>query len=292
MDAEVATTTRATATSPLTFPLFSNLPPELRNHIWRDALPNRVGPALCSYRKGLWRPRRLTASDEGYDPENDELNLLFEFRYDLLDGAQVKVPLLLVNREARSVALPWVREQGIEIRPPCGDGQDPMFVRPFSLARDALYVPVGEWDEFIAEPLERSFEPDLIERHLDVVPHVTRLAVPEVLLERHMRSLDEMFQNFFCLEVLLVVLLDASPDLPDAEGDGCGAPAQWEFLSGGFEPIVWDHRREEFSPASHVHENHRALYEKIEQASTEIGIGLSHAHMGSFEIQPCYARRR
>ncbi|KAI1636084.1 hypothetical protein F4809DRAFT_406293 [Biscogniauxia mediterranea] len=288
MDAE-ATTTRTTVTSPFTFPLFSNLPPELRNHIWRDALPNRVGPALCFYRKGLWRPRRLTATDEGYDPENDELNLLFEFRYDLLDGAQVEVPLLLVNREARSVALPWVREQGIAIRP-CGDGQDPTFVRPFSLTRDALYVPVEKWDEFIAEPLERPFEPDLIERHIDVVPHVTRLAVPEALLERHMRSLDEMFQNFFRLEVLFVVL-DASPDLPDAEGDS-EAPAQWEFLSGGFEPIVWDRRREEFSSASHVHGNHRALYEKLEQASMEIGIGISNAHMDSFEIQPCYARRR
>ncbi|KAI0595946.1 hypothetical protein F4775DRAFT_566676 [Biscogniauxia sp. FL1348] len=285
-----ATAPSAAAITSSTFPLFANLPPELRNHIWRDALPARVGPTLCPYKRGLWRPRRLGASDEGHDPSNDELNLLFEFRYDLLDGTQFAVPLALVNREARSVALPWAREQGIEIRAR-GDGRrDPLFVRPFGLTRDALYVAAEQWDDFLVEPLERPFEPDLVERHLDVVPYVTRLAVPEVLLERHVDSLDEMFRNFYRLEILFVVF-DAPSDLLRVDGDS-GAPAQWEFTSGGFGPIVWNHHRGDFSFISHVCADHRAVYSRIEQASTAIGNGLSSNHIDNFEIRPCYARRR
>lgn len=104
------------ATNSSTFPLFSSLPPELRNQIWCVAMPDKVGPAFYFYRKGCWCPRSLSKSDEEYGPEYDENILFFEFRYDLLDDAQFEVPLVFVNREARGIALAWVREQGIELR--------------------------------------------------------------------------------------------------------------------------------------------------------------------------------
>lgn len=125
------------ATNSSIFPLFSSLPPELRNQIWRDAVPDKVGPALYFYRNGYWCPRRLSKSDKGYDPEKDENNLNFEYRHDLLDDAQFEVPLVFVNLEARGIALAWVREQGIEIRF-CENRQHPIFVRPCDPMRDAL----------------------------------------------------------------------------------------------------------------------------------------------------------
>ena len=68
-------------------------------------MPDKFGPALYFYRKEYWCPRRLSKSDEAYDPENDENNLNFEFRLDLLDDAQFEVPLVFVNREACGIAL-------------------------------------------------------------------------------------------------------------------------------------------------------------------------------------------
>ena len=129
----------AAATNSSTFPLFSSLALELRNQIWRDALPNKVGPALYFYRKGCWCPRHLLQSDEEYDPKNHELNLNFEFRHDLLNVVQFKVPLFFVNREASNIALAWVREHGIEIRAR-ENRQSPVFVCPFNPIRDVLYI--------------------------------------------------------------------------------------------------------------------------------------------------------
>lgn len=97
---------------PASFVLFSSLAAELRNQIWRDALPHHIGPTLYSYRKrGCWCPRRLTESEPGYIAGNDDLNLAFEFRTELLDDDnQYHVPLFSVNREARSIVIAWLQE--------------------------------------------------------------------------------------------------------------------------------------------------------------------------------------
>jgi len=172
----------AAATNFSTFPLFSSLALELRDQIWRDALPNEVGPALYFYRKGCWCPRHLLQSDEEYDPENHEFNLNFEFRHDLLNVVQFKVPLFFVNREARNIALAWVREHGIEIRAR-EDRQSPVFVCPFNPIRDVLYIALDQWDEFLREPDDRCFQPDLLGPLINFkAADVTGIAVPEALL--------------------------------------------------------------------------------------------------------------
>jgi 2EXR family len=91
--------TKAAAAADTCFPLFSSLPRELRDQIWRNAMPSELRPALYLYRKGCWRPRRLLQHEEGYDPENDEYSLSFEFRYDLLDDTQLQVLLAFVQFE-------------------------------------------------------------------------------------------------------------------------------------------------------------------------------------------------
>lgn len=165
-----------------TFSLFPSLAPELRDRIWRDAMPGKVGPALYFYRKGCWSPRHLLQSDEEYNPENDELNLNFEFRHDLLDVVQFKVPLFFVNHEARNIALAWVRAHGIEIRAR-EDRQFPVFVCPFDPTRDVLYIALDKWDEFLREPDDRCFQQDLLGQLVIVKSaNITRIAVPEALL--------------------------------------------------------------------------------------------------------------
>jgi len=175
-------TMAAAATNSSTFPLFSSLALELRDQIWRDALPDKVGPALYFYRKGCWCPRYLSQSDEEYDPMDHELNLNFEFRHDLLDVVQFEVPLFFVNREARNIALAWVREHGIEMSAR-EDRQSPVFVCPFNPIRDVLYIALDKWDEFLREPDDRCFQPDILGQIITVKSaDVTRIAVPEALL--------------------------------------------------------------------------------------------------------------
>ena len=165
------------------FPLFSSLPLELRDQIWRDALPDQTRPALYFYRSECWCIRDLLPSDEEYHYQNDEPNLTFEFRYDLLDVVQFEVALFFVNREAHDIALAWMREHGIEIRAR-EDRQSPVFVCPFNLIRDVLYIALDKWDNFVREPdVQYSLRPDLRRRSIHIKPaDVTRIAVSEALL--------------------------------------------------------------------------------------------------------------
>ena len=277
------------ATNSSTFPLFSSLSPELRNQIWRDALPDKVGPALYFYRKGCWCPRRLSKSDEGYDTENDENNLNFEFRHDLLDDVQFEVPLVFVDREARGIALAWVREQGIEIRP-CEDRQYPVFVRPFDPMRDALYIAFNKWDDFLCEPDDRQFQPDLFEQLVDIKSDLTRIAVPEALLRSEVATLSEMFRYFFYLKVVFIIV-DAQPDLQSADKD-MKVQRRWEFESTQGEAFFWNDDRDGFDFGDSEYIGDEALYRLIEKASKGLGEGLVKNHIRSFEIRPLFVVRR
>lgn len=192
------------------FPLFSSLPPELRNQIWREAVRGKIGPALYFYSKGYWCPRRLSKFDEGYDPDDEEGNLYFKFRYDFLDHPQLEVPLFFVNREARGIALAWIREQGIKIRF-YENRQYPIFVRPFDPMHDARYIARDKWDELLCEPHDRGFQPDHFEKLLNIesaflcLKRLWEFKQPgrqELLLSK-ITTLSDLFQYFFKLKVLI-----------------------------------------------------------------------------------------
>ncbi|KAI9777874.1 MAG: hypothetical protein M1835_005119 [Candelina submexicana] len=270
------------------FPQFSTLAPELRNQIWADALPDEVGPALYFYRKGCWCFRRLARSDVGYDYDNDENNLNFEFRYDLLDDVQFEVPLLLVNREARGIALSWVRAQGTKIRL-CRDREYPVFKRPFNTTLDALYIPPDKWDEFLREPDDQLFHPDILDQLVTTVTHITRIAVPEALLRNEGTILSEMFQNYFNVKELFVVV-DAQPDLQSVDNVLKLQPP-WEFESTQGGAFIWNNDRGGFDPEDNNDNGHEALYRLIEEVNKGIGEGLINHHIRSFKIQPAYAVR-
>lgn len=278
------------ATHSSTFPLFSSLPRELRDQIWRDALPDKVGPALYFYRKGCWCPRRLSTSDEeGFDHENDENNLNFEFRHDLLDDIQFEIPLVFVNREARGNALAWVREQGIEIRPR-EDRQYPVFVRPFDPMRDALYIALDKWDDFLCEPDDRQSQPDLFERLVDIKSDLTCIAVPDALLRSEVATLPEIFRYFFHVKVLFIIV-DAQPDLQSADND-VKVQRRWEIESTQGGAFFWNDDRGGFDSGDSECIGDEALYRLIEEAKEGLGEELAKNYIRSFEIRPVFAVRR
>ncbi|KAI1084593.1 hypothetical protein F5B20DRAFT_212414 [Whalleya microplaca] len=287
----ISKTMTSIAISSSTFHLFSALPPELRNQIWRYALPDKVGPALYFYRKGCWCPRRLTESDQGYHPEDDELNLNFDFRYDFLDDVQVEVPLAFVNREARGIALAWVREQGVEMRPR-NNRSYPIFVRPLDPMRDALYITLDKWEDFIREPDERRFEPDLLNRLVDINPGITRIAISEALLQREGEALAEMFWNYYRVDSLLIIV-NAQADLQPVDND-IQVQRRWEFESVQGETFLWnlDRRRFDFEDSEDSEDTgDEDIYQRIAEVK-RLGRGLRDHDIHSFEVRLAFAVSR
>lgn len=282
-----------TTTNPSTFHFFSDLPPELRNQIWRNALPEKVRPGLYFYKKGYWCPRRLTESDEGYDPVRDDLNLLFEFRHDLLDKPQLELPLVFVNREARGIALTWVREQGITIRPrPNGNGgQYPAFVLPFDPMRDALYIAFDDWNDCMMEPYDRMEEPDLLDQNVEFIPEVTHIAVSEALLRREAAAIGGMFYHFYWLKVLFIIV-DAPPDLKPV-GNDMEVEQRWEFESAPGGTFFWkrDHGSFKFEGGEYL-SIYEPLYKFIEEVVQGLSDYLASNGIISLEIRPAFAIRK
>jgi len=123
------------------FHLFSNLPPELRNQIWHEALPE-IGPTLYFYKEECYELSMLTKSN---DPEDDPDRMVVEFNLDLLDPAPVDVPLVHVNLEARSIAMAWAHKQGLKIQK-FQTALPPVFVKAFDKRCDVLYIPLYNSD--------------------------------------------------------------------------------------------------------------------------------------------------
>ncbi|KAI3325710.1 hypothetical protein HD806DRAFT_521223 [Xylariaceae sp. AK1471] len=199
-----------------TFPLFSSLPPELRNQVWHNSLPG-VSRALYFYRKECWQPRLLSIFDEDFDPENAENNLIVELNHDLLDYVRIEVPLAFVNIESRGIALTWADEHGLEIRT-CPDTHELVFLRAFDPSRDALYVAPSHWDEFIDDAVDLIYKSDLFVQHVDIRPGFTRIAVSESTIRS---SASEFSDDLYLYDDIrtLYIVVDTPADLGLQFGD-------------------------------------------------------------------------
>lgn len=207
------------------FNLFPSLPPELRRLVWEKALPRPLGPQLYCYREGCWgrRTQYFLPDEEGYDPE---LDLIYEFRHELLNPVRLELPLFFVNHEANKIAVAWMRSQSLRVEfvyPPEG-----LFARLFDPDRDTLYVPPHEWNAFLREPALRPFEPDLVERNLDC-PGVSfsRLAFSEAMLKTERDPLPDIFCWYDRVKEIFV-LRSPEPAL-NSEGDSIGLQGAWEM---------------------------------------------------------------
>lgn len=276
------------------FPFFSRLPAELRNQIWRDALPDKVDQALYFYKKGCWDPRRLTEADEGYSPEDDELNLKLEFFHSRLDHVQFEIPLFFVNREARGIALSWIEKQGLKIY--FHKGKETFyFTRPFNPEHDTLYIPFDRWEQFLDEPTNRLCEPDLVERNVSCEGTAcTRIAVPEVLLwDDGEEALLDIFDYYPNAEKIFIIF-KAQPDpLPEDDGGGGELKVQrrWEFesIQGA---IFWDAYRCEFewqSDAGDCINGNHGLSRLVKDDNNGFSREVKERQPESFEVRPGFA---
>ncbi|KAF2150916.1 hypothetical protein K461DRAFT_313895 [Myriangium duriaei CBS 260.36] len=164
------------------FTLFPKLPPELRNQVWRAALPELIGPALYFWEPGHWRKTWVIS-----DNEDDEKRII-DFRYDLLDDAHFDVPLAFVNHEARDIAVQWCFEHGIAIRQHA-TRPTLVFKRAFNPQSDALYMPVDLLTDCIHEPYNLCLQQPrwLNSDFYSCIPGQSCIAISEAVL-----SQDEM----------------------------------------------------------------------------------------------------
>lgn len=191
------------------FTVFPQLITELRLEIWRLALPAPVSNGLYPWRKGCWVPKHLTADDQGFEPDGD--NLYMRFDPSLLEPLRVDLPLYLVNREARDVALEYVHKQKLT---KARNGSQYEFERAFDRLTDTVLLPAADMVAFEDEPLNRTQQPDLIDRIVDFPnPALLRLAVLitelDPLLEFHMAN----FESTGLIET--VYAISASSDAHD-----------------------------------------------------------------------------
>ncbi|KAF7622111.1 hypothetical protein F9C07_8145 [Aspergillus flavus] len=271
------------------FTLFPNLPPELRNQIWRDTLPDKVRQALYFYKRGCWRTRRLTEDDEDYSHDNDQLNICHEFRHDLLDPMKFEVPLLFVNSEARGVALTWMQGQGLKIRF-CEDRQNPIVIRSFDPDHDTLYISLKTWDDFSNEPYEIVFPPDHGSGYYNCAPPAfTRIAVPEAFFQ-HDIPLSDLF-HFYCSLEKVFIIPDAQSDI-QSEMNDLKMQRRWELQSTQGPMLFWNNDRDCFEWKHNAGDSNNAMNSVIEKACDGLDEALEFYEMKSFEVRAVYAVRK
>ncbi|GMF75133.1 unnamed protein product [Aspergillus oryzae] len=271
------------------FTLFPNLPPELRNQIWRDTLPDKVRQALYFYKRGCWRTRRLTEDDEDYSHDNDQHNICHEFRHDLLDPMKFEVPLLFVNSEARGVALTWMQGQGLKIRF-CEDRQNPIVIRSFDPDHDTLYISLKTWDDFSNEPYDIVFPPDHGSGYYECAPPAfTRIAVPEAFFQ-HDIPLSDLF-HFYCSLEKVFIIPDAQSDI-QSEMNDLKMQRRWELQSTQGPMLFWNNDRDCFKWKHNAGDSNNAMNSVLEKACDGLDEALEFYEMKSFEVRAVYAVRK
>lgn len=276
----------AATTATATFPKFQKLPRELRDQIWHDSLPEKDKPALFPWKKGCWCPRRLQKYEPQWEP-NEDLNLIFETCYGLLDHVQVEVPLFFVSWEARGIALAWMRKQNIALRFR-KDKQCWVFTRPFDPMMDTLYIAEDQIYEFFVEPHDRMFEPDLYDRTVSIYPYLRRVAVPPDLFQD---SVSEIFDWYSLLQEISVVV---GPQPCWENYDRQRAQGQrWEVKGTQGGVFVYNHSHKRFD----MHDGDEvvgdgALDRQIEEACGYFSWMVADRRGKSFEIRKVFAVMR
>lgn len=269
------------ASSSSTFPLFGDLPPELRTQIWREALPDNDKPAMFPYKEGCWNPRWLLESDPEYDPRCEH-NVNLEFRHDLLDHVEVDVPLIFVNSEARAIALSWVRDQGLRMQFR-EDRRCHVPTRPFDPASDVLYVAEDRYFTFCVKQPDRMFEPDLLDVNVSTGTDVTQMAAPEDCLRHDAAGVFDDFEmaSFYCVRVLFVVV-NPQPNLEDGDIKG---GRRWELESSEGNSFVWNHERGGFRSKGGRYIVDEALHMKMADATRALSHNVHREYVRRLEIR-------
>ena len=271
-----------TAANHSLFHQFPRLPAELRIQIWRNALPDKDGPALYFYEKGCWYARFVS-----------ERQLTLEFYGYFLDYVEVEVPMVFVNHEARAIALTWFREQQIKMWFREERKGHHIFMRPFDVIDDFLYVSSDKFKDFCCERWDRLSQLELNYSPVGTERSLRRIAVSaEALLQGDFEAVPMVLFRHSDLIALFVVVNWQVLDLQIDDSD-MKVQRRWELDTALGMAFVWnhDHRRFDWENGDCIAEE--ALYKRIEEVGAGvIGQWLIRQHMRRFEIRPAFAVRR
>lgn len=237
------------------FPYFPKLPAELRDIIWREALPDEPAPALFFFKTGCWLPRGTAEPD-----------LTLEFQHDRLDPVEFEVALAFVNHEARGIAIAWIRERGFAMQ--LREDRDPVGVRRFDPTIDALYVGINQWDDFHQDAYNRMAEPDLLDRAMDIVSSVRRIAMPEALVKSKMAVIPVFASDFLQVTELLVVV-NPPTEAQLANDKENEALLHWTFTPTQGDAFFWNLSRNCFELGDGVQRAGEGLVSRLVETSAE-----------------------
>ncbi|KAF7558424.1 hypothetical protein G7046_g5740 [Stylonectria norvegica] len=205
--------TSAVLVKPLSFPLFSNLPPELRNQIWNHALPTTDGPVLYFFGEDNWDfSPTVTVSQANVDAGTQATcKLDFEAKHKPANRVRIVVPLRDVCHEARRVALAWAEKRGIEERFN-EERQCHIFTRPIDPTYDTLCFGRKEWNLFCQVPFN-TLHPSQIEAlhdypnlEISIDLSFTHVAISEELFRTEAHTLHDTLSLFKSLPFLILVV--------------------------------------------------------------------------------------
>ena len=156
--------------------------------------------------------------------------------------------------------------------------------------RDTLFVELQKWDDFLREPNDRLYQPDLVEQLVDVRSELKRIALPEALLQSEVAILPEIFEYFLQLEVLYIIV-NAQPDLQSANND-MKVQRRWEIERIQKKAAyLWDNANAGFkSGDSSKYVGNEALHKVLGDTSETLTEELAKNNTRSFEIWPVTAR--
>ncbi|KAK1255911.1 hypothetical protein MKX07_008170 [Trichoderma sp. CBMAI-0711] len=292
----------ASSKEPATFSCFSSLPVELRWRIWEESMPEMDCITLHAWQKGYWGPRNLpktkrrrTRNSTGEEP------IAFGYHHEKLHFVHVDMPLALVNREARSIAMTWVRKYGFRML--FSEAKEcPVFVHRFDPMRDALFIGMDLWRPFCDEPHNRLAEPDLWGLVVNNTTDITRIAVPHTGIWRDNSGLAEIFHWYPCLRAIYVVWdleVDIVRETMLANGDRNKARARlryqrWKAEELRSRSLVWDREKKQFGwkgRGSVCIWSGSEMYAQMEEMGAELAPRLAEREDGEFEIRPIYAAK-
>lgn len=184
-------------------------------------MPAPLSRPLYPYRRGCWQ-----VEDRGLEPKPDGKDLYLNYNTSLLNPLRVRLPLYAVNREARNVALKYIREQ--QLTAPQGSTDSGFeFLRHFDPRTDTMFLPTFDIETFLMEQIDRLSEPDVDGHYYSTTsPILPRLAVTALGFEILKGELESLIDTSAPIDLLYVVDVasDSTNTLDELEHAGKHIP--------------------------------------------------------------------